>query len=1175
LRAASSTFAVYIFFKKGAAMKLSSVGCVAFSLFSLGVIHAAELNSALAAKLAAAKADQRFAVIAKLYGPRNIQTLDRELHSRKAPLAERHRLVIRALRANAAETQGPVLKRLETMKAEGRVEGYTAYWIDNLIVFAGTADAVLEIATDPSVESIGQNFKAQLIEPVARGPLRTHHPSHLDQETVLRGQVATGATRINRELGLTGLGCVIGGCDSGVDGTHPALASRWRGNFAPHAECWHDVLQGGDQIPYDWWGHGTHTMGTMCGRAITGTDTLTIGAAPDARWIACNPLRQHESDPQLIQDVLDAYQWFADPDGNENTMEDVPDVVHNSWGDYDGDCMTNWNDAIVNCEAAGPVVTWSAGNSGPTPNSLRPPARFALNATQMFSVGAVDLSVDSIPPYPIATFSSRGPSGCQPNPDSIKPEIVAPGVNVYSSYPGGQYVEASGTSMAGPHVAGIVALMRQACPNCDAQTIKEALLNTAIDEGYPPAGDDNTFGRGMIDGYNAVLAVYSLGRLDGYVTLPNGDPIPGARIQALGVNRSVLTDDAGHYELFVAAGTYTIFCSKFGYQAATEYNVAVTDGDTTHLDAVLTVSPAGILAGIVIVQSGFPVAGARVNFLNTPLDTMVSNADGRFALDIPASSYQTRVQLTIPVTPPRVFTTDTIITVNTGDTTRVVLTVTADIADPSPADAYGYRAYDRYDRDLPCPYDWVELDPASGGHGGIPFTYAHPDSGRFFQAPFPIIFYGWQAESLTVNCNGWMLPGVHPDAGAVDTPIPSNNPMTPDPPGIIAPLWNNFDNPPGALQFSLYDSVAGRWIFEFVNQRLVSPSNYLNNWEVQFLDPAFYPTATGDCEVHFLYGVVRYGTAGTVGIENPAEDTGIQVQHDSLSHWSWPVENGGAIRFTTGHVTEYGNATIVLGLNPPPPSGTPLTLHVGGRRISTTYPNALLADSVPAAPVSAVLYLPGYEMARVEQVTIHAGEMNTLIIDAWRLDTVRELSASQNNGVVTLRWRRPESAEFQMSGSIGYRVYRNDTLRAAMLADTVFADDPLPQGYAASYAVDVHYGFGHVLSRPLAITIDLPAEVEQGALPTVYRLHPAYPNPFNPETRIRFDLPMNTSGRLEVYDLQGRLVCTLWSGTLAAGRYEYNWKSNDSRGLRVSSGLYFCRFSSPEYTTTQKLMLVR
>src|SRR5690606_18118712 len=98
----------------------------------------------------------------------------------------------------------------------------------------------------------------------------------------------------------------------------------------------------------------------------------------------------------------------------------------------------------------------------------------------------------------------------------IKPEVSAPGTNVRSAYPGGGYANLTGTSMASPHVAGAIALLKQFAPTLTGKQIKLALYNTAIDLGTP--GEDNTYGTGLIDVYAAML---SLGEPD---TIPP-DPI--------------------------------------------------------------------------------------------------------------------------------------------------------------------------------------------------------------------------------------------------------------------------------------------------------------------------------------------------------------------------------------------------------------------------------------------------------------------------------------------------------------------------------------------------------------------------------------------------------------------------------------------------------------------------
>ena len=232
-------------------------------------------------------------------------------------------------------------------------------------------------------------------------------------------------------------------------------------------------------------------MGIMAG--ISEDDT--IGVAFGADWIAAAVIDQGASISQTIADILSAFEWAVDPDENPETVDDVPDVINNSWGippGYKPACdQTFWN-AIDNVENAGVVVIFAAGNEGPDSASLRIPADRISSPTNCFSVGAVDaLSFG----FPVATFSSRGPSGC--DNQTIKPEVCAPGVKIYSCYKDGEYRLMSGTSMAAPFVAGVVAILRQYNPDATVEEIKQALLESCTDLG--PAGEDNDYGRGLIN----------------------------------------------------------------------------------------------------------------------------------------------------------------------------------------------------------------------------------------------------------------------------------------------------------------------------------------------------------------------------------------------------------------------------------------------------------------------------------------------------------------------------------------------------------------------------------------------------------------------------------------------------------------------------------------------------
>ena len=294
--------------------------------------------------------------------------------------------------------------------------------------------------------------------------------------------------------GLTGRGRLLGSIDTGVKGDHPALFSKWQGNYTTNfATGWFDPY--GTTFPEDNNGHGTHVMGIMVGME----DDDTIGVAFNAHWLSAAVIDRGSGLSKTISDILSAFEWLADPDGDPATIADVPDAVNHSWGIPQGifpDCDNTFWDAIDNLESLGIVCIFSAGNEGPDSASLRNPADRASGPLNAFAVGAVDQN------NVIASFSSRGPSTCDEN--EIKPEVVAPGVGIRSTSSTGGYKLMSGTSMAAPHLTAAVALFREYNPEATSLQIKQALYESAHDLG--PEGEDNAYGNGLID-LEAALAL--------------------------------------------------------------------------------------------------------------------------------------------------------------------------------------------------------------------------------------------------------------------------------------------------------------------------------------------------------------------------------------------------------------------------------------------------------------------------------------------------------------------------------------------------------------------------------------------------------------------------------------------------------------------------------------------
>jgi subtilisin family serine protease len=565
----------------------------------------------------------------------DVTGMDLDMHYQRTDLPTRHARVVTALREKAEQTQRELLADLSSRVGKG-IDGFTPYWIINAVLVVGDVETIREVTARADVDVAELDLMPELIEPV-----KVKTPTEKSRAIgIAPGIVAVGARRVWSELGIRGEGALIGSFDTGVDGSHPALASRWRGNYAPASECWLDVLGTGTTSPNDGNGHGTHTTGTMTGLAANDT----IGIAPAAHWIATNTINQGASSG-FDSDVLASLQFFTDPDGNPFTTDDVPDVVQNSWGvneNFTGyvDCDSRWWNAIDACEAAGVALCWSAGNEGPSSTTLRSPADRATTLYNCFSVG----STQYYAPYTISSFSSRGPAGpnCGPVENRVKPEVSAPGSDIYSSVPGGSYAYYSGTSMAGPHVAGVFALMRSANPNVDVITMKQVIMETSNDLGDP--GEDNTYGHGFLDAFEAVQAVMGgLGWVDGTVTAADtGAPIAGATITVEGSFQSAVTGADGTYHLTLPAGAAIVNVSAYGF-ADNQFAVNVLEDQTVVRNVALTRLASATISGTVFgpgdtPPGGTPTSGAVVAIAGAPVSSVTTGADGRFSFILPVGS---------------------------------------------------------------------------------------------------------------------------------------------------------------------------------------------------------------------------------------------------------------------------------------------------------------------------------------------------------------------------------------------------------------------------------------------------------------------------------------------------------------------------------------------------------
>ncbi|HYP41639.1 MAG TPA: S8 family serine peptidase, partial [Chloroflexia bacterium] len=423
--------------------------------------------------------------------------------------------VFNTLRSHAMQSQAGLRAWLEA-----RGIAYKSFWISNALVVTGDRALVESVAARADVRKLESNRPFQGISPL---------PASADQPSSPQA-IEWGVQRVNAPqlwaMGYRGQGIVVGNQDTGMRWTHQAIKNQyrgWNGSTAEHNYNWWDgvrfpVTTTGNICGYSTsepcdddevlgGGHGTHTTGTAVG--WDGANNQ-IGVAPDAKWIGCRNLERGVGLPVTY---LECFEFFLAPHDLNDANPDPtkrPHVMNNSWTCIEGCAGDILRDAVESSQAAGIFVEVSAGNDGPACSTIAwEPQIYEAS----FDTGAIDIGNN------LAEFSSRGPV-VRDGSLRLKPNIAAPGVDVRSSLRGSdsEYGELSGTSMAGPHVVGVVALLWSARPDLvrvitPTKILLERSANPAVNVPDPPpiCGTttttqipNNFFGWGRVDALAAL-----------------------------------------------------------------------------------------------------------------------------------------------------------------------------------------------------------------------------------------------------------------------------------------------------------------------------------------------------------------------------------------------------------------------------------------------------------------------------------------------------------------------------------------------------------------------------------------------------------------------------------------------------------------------------------------------
>lgn len=337
---------------------------------------------------------------------------------------------------------------------------YQSLWIDNsvhVMLNSTTVELLGDIEAVVSVDSrIAQLSHVNSVKIIKDD---NHPVKHLKQLKMQRAWTHTNSTA----------GIMVASIDTGVQYDHPELKDTFSG-------LWLDMRKTARTKPHDPHGHGTHTMASMVGK--------TVGTAPGARWMTA---RACDDTGCLRSDLTAAAQFVLCPDEDSGCSLGAH-IISNSYGATSPDAM-QWFDTIIQAwTMAGVAVVFAAGNSGPECDTIYSPAVHPM----VLSVGAVDDDNQ------VCGFSSRH----YHDGDNM---VVAPGLKVVSAWPGNRYAEMSGTSMACPLVAGIVALVAStSSPSRAVQVVKQT-ASKAVVKGDRCCGDGKcAYGHGLVDAEAAV-----------------------------------------------------------------------------------------------------------------------------------------------------------------------------------------------------------------------------------------------------------------------------------------------------------------------------------------------------------------------------------------------------------------------------------------------------------------------------------------------------------------------------------------------------------------------------------------------------------------------------------------------------------------------------------------------